>query len=620
MHGSGGWTHNPPPAELEACAFSNHMLMSSWHSEWPIIGPLKSDRPGDQSRWMRRGAAALSRRPHAFLFSTRKAGGMYTQAIRRNSLWTATGVVPQPGPLSADIQVDVCVIGAGIAGLTTAYLLAREGKLVALLDDGAIAGGNTQYSTAHLTSVLDTRFAELERLHGLEGARGAAASHAAAIDRIEAICRFERLHCDFSRVDGYLCGSPDGPSNQLDGELEAALRARVWGVEKVERAPFDTFVTGPALRFPGQAQFHPLRYAAGLVRAILRDGGRIFTETRATAIEGGLPAHVYTGAGPVVTADDVVVATNTPFDDRFVMHSKQAPYLSYVIGALVPRGSVPKALFWDMEEPYHYVRLQSLSPSHVWEGDEAPGAHEVLLIGGEDHKTGQGDQGDRYERLEAWARERFPMIESVRFRWCGQVMESFDGLGFVGRNPLDAPNVYIATGDSGNGMTQGTIAGMILTDLIMGRDNEWSSLYDPSRKTLKAAGTFVRENLNVVRQYGGWFTPGDVKSAEELAPDTGAVVRRGLTKLAVYRDGRGTLHQRSAVCPHLGAIVRWNQADRTFDCPCYGSRFDCYGRVINGPANRDLARLWELESPLHTREPASEFAGGMGDLPPHAGW
>jgi len=539
---------------------------------------------------------------------------MPTRSVRRNSLWTATGIVPQPGPLSADLQVDVCVIGAGIAGLTTAYLLAKAGKLVTVLDDGAVAGGNTQYSTAHLTAVLDQRYAKIERLHGLKRARGAAASHTAAIDRIESICRQERINCDFTRVDGYLFSSLGDPADGLDEELDAAVRARLWGVEKVARAPLGAFATGPALRFPGQAQFHPLRYAAGLVRGILRDGGRIFTATRATAIEGGTPAHVYTGAGPVVTADEVVVATSTPIGDRFVMHSKLAPYLSYVIGALVPRGSVSKALFWDTEKPYHYVRVQPLTPSHVWQGDQSPGTHEVLLVGGEDHKTGQAcDHAERYHRLEVWGRKRFPMIESVRFRWSGQVMESVDGLGFVGRNPLDAPNVFIATGDSGNGMTQGTIAGMILTDLIMDRENEYAALYDPSRKTLKAVGTFVRENLNVLRQYGAWLTPGDIESVGQLAPDTGAVIRRGLSKLAVYRDSRGNLHQRSAVCPHLGAIVRWNQADRTFDCPCYGSRFDCYGKVINGPASRDLARIWELEALLRTPETA-------GDLNPTASW
>jgi len=530
---------------------------------------------------------------------------MLTQTARRTSLWMATGVVPQPGPLTSDIQVDVCVIGAGIAGLTTAHLLAREGKLVALLDDGPVASGNTQFSTAHLSNVFDDGYTRLERLHGPKGARGAAASHAAAIDRIASIIRLESIHCDFTRVDGYLFNPPEETSDFLDEELAAAKRARVWGVEKVARAPMGSFDTGPCLRFPGQAQFHPVRYAAGLVRAILRDGGRIFTETHASSIEGGNPAHVYTGAGPVVTADEVVVATNTPVDDRLVIHTKQAPYLSYVIGALIPRGSVPKALFWDTEDPYHYVRVQQLSPSHVWAGDHGPGSHEVLLVGGEDHKTGQvNDQAERYEHLEAWARERFPMIESVRFRWCGQIMRPVDGLGYIGRNPLDAPNVYVATGDSGNGMTHGTLAGMILTDVIMGRSNPWESLYDPARKSLRATGTFVRNNLGVLRQYGAWLTPGDVTSPEDLAPDTGAVIRRGFTKIAVYRDARGNLHQRSAVCPHLGAIVRWNQADRTFDCPCFGSRFDCYGSVINGPANRDLARVWELEAPMHRPVPS----------------
>lgn len=533
---------------------------------------------------------------------------MPTQTVtpRRTSVWMATGAVPESGPLRADIQVDVCVIGAGIAGLTTAYLLAREGKLVAVLDDGPVASGNTQFSTAHLSNVLDTGYTRLERLHGPQGARGAAASHAAAIDRIASIVRLESILCDFSRVDGYLFSPPGKSPGFLDEELEAAKRARVWGVEQLKRAPLDHFDTGPCLRFPGQAQFHPVRYAAGLVRAILRDGGRIFSDTHATAIEGGGPARVYTGAGPVVTADEIIMATNTPVAGRFVIHSKQAPYLSYVIGALVPRGSVRQALYWDTAEPYHYVRVQPLSPSHLWPSDQNLGTHEVLLVGGEDHKTGQAsDQADRYDRLETWARERFPMIESVRFRWCGQIMQPVDGLGFIGRNPLDAPNVYVATGDSGNGMTHGTLAGMILTDLIMGRRNEWASLYDPSRKTLKASARFVRENINVVRQYAGWLTPGDVGSVDDLAPDTGAVIRRGLTKIAVYRDARGTLHQRSAVCPHLGAIVTWNQADRTFDCPCYGSRFDCFGKVINGPANRDLARVWDLEAPLHRPLPAT---------------
>jgi len=222
---------------------------------------------------------------------------------------------------------------------------------------------------------------------------------------------------------------------------------------------------------------------------------------------------------------------------------------------------------------------------------EASGSEgqDVLIVGGEDHKTGQAPaHSDPYARLEAWARERFPMIGEVRFRWSGQVMETIDGLAFIGRNPLDEPNVFIVTGDSGMGMTHGTIAGILLTDLILGRENPWTTLYDPSRKTLRALDRFVKENLNVARQYGDWLTSGDVDSPAQIKSGAGAVVRRGLTKMAVYRDEQGACHERSAVCTHLGGIVHWNDAEKTWDCPCHGSRFDRLGGVVNGPANRDL--------------------------------
>jgi len=231
------------------------------------------------------------------------------------------------------------------------------------------------------------------------------------------------------------------------------------------------------------------------------------------------------------------------------------------------------------------VRLQSVN------GSQAE-PYDVLIVGGEDHKTGQEDDAeDRYGRLEAWTRERFPITERIEYRWSGQVMEPVDGLAFIGRNPLDADNVYIATGDSGNGMTHGSIAGLLLTDMILGRDNEWATLYDPTRKTLRAAYDFAKENLNVVAQFADWATGGDVDSSEEVAPGEGAVIRRGLTKVAVYRDEQGALHERSAVCTHLGCIVAWNGDEKTWDCPCHGSRFDSFGKVINGPAISDLRRL-----------------------------
>lgn len=505
---------------------------------------------------------------------------MRTETCETASVWAATATMPPQPELTEDVDADVCIVGAGIAGLTTAYLLARAGKKVVVLDDGPIAGGQTQRTTAHLSNAIDDRYFEIERLHGPEGARLAAESHTAAIERIGTIARAENIDCDFERLDGFLFLPPGESEELLDRELAAAHRARLTEVEKLPRAPLESFDTGPCLRFPRQGQFHPLKYLIGLAQAIHRDGGRIFTRAHAASIEGGKPARIRTAAGATVTAGNVVVATNTPVNDLVAIHTKQAPYLSYAIGAAVPRGSVAKGLYWDTLDPYHYVRLQRLDADS-----------EVLIVGGEDHKTGQAhDQEERYGRLEAWARERFPMLTEVRFHWSGQVMETIDGLAFIGRNPQDEPNVYIATGDSGMGITHGTIAGILLTDLILGRPNPWAGLYDPSRKTLRAAGEFAKENLNVARQYADWLTPGDVGSPEEVAAGHGAVLRRGLTKVAIYRDEHGKVHELTAVCPHLGCIVDWNDAEKTWDCPCHGSRFDRLGKVLNGPANSDLAQ------------------------------
>ena len=481
--------------------------------------------------------------------------------------------MPQFSPLEENAYVDVCVVGAGISGLTTAYLLARAGKRVAVIDDGPIAGGMTQMTTAHLTNQLDDRYFELEKLHGREAARLAADSHTAAIDRIETIVRQERIDCDFTRLDGYLFLAEGDSRETLERELEAAHRAGLRAVEILERAPFTSFDTGPCLRFPDQGQFHPLKYLARLVEAIQHEGGRIFTGSHAQQIEGGVPALVHVGTH-VVTADAVVVATNVPVNDRVAIHTKQAPYMTYVVGARVPRGSVPNVLAWDTGDPYHYIRLYE----------------DLLIVGGEDHKTGQAtDTPERYARLEAWARTHFPLMGPIEFNWGGQVMETQDYLAFIGRNPMDHENVYIATGDSGMGITHGTIAGMLLSDLILGRTNPWESLYDPSRVTLRAAGEFARENSNVALQYTQWLTGGDVASADEIGPGSGAIVRRGLEKVAVYRDEHGRVHERLAKCPHLGCVVQWNPAETTWDCPCHGSRFDRYGKVINGPANSDLA-------------------------------
>ncbi len=498
------------------------------------------------------------------------------------SIWMKTSLNPVYPSLSANTHADVCIVGAGIAGMSTAYLLAREGKVVVVLDDGPVGSGMTQRTTAHLSYAIDDRYAEIERLHGEKGARLTAESHTAAIDRIESIVAGESIDCDFERLDGYLFVPPGEARDILEHELQAARRAGLSGVARVERAPIDALDTGWCLRFPRVAQFHPGRYLAGLARGIEKNGGRIFCGTHAERIEGGPQARVRTSGGYTVSADAVVVATNTPVTDVVAIHTKQYPYTSYVIGARVPAGSVTRALYWDTADPYHYVRLQSIS---------APGGdYDVLIVGGEDHKTGQADDGpERHAALEAWARKRFPMIEQVEFRWSGQVMEPVDGLGFIGRDPGGPTNVYIATGDSGMGMTHGTIAGMLITDLILERPNPWAELYDPTRKSLRSLFEYTAENINVAKRYAAdWVTGGEIQSVDELLPGEGALMRRGLTKIAVYRDEQGRVHERSALCRHLGCVVQWNSTEKTWDCPCHGSRFDCYGKVINGPANRDL--------------------------------
>lgn len=498
---------------------------------------------------------------------------METDSGRSQSIWMGTRM-PSQQPLQADTDADVCIVGAGITGLTCAYLLARGGRSVVVVDDGTVGGGETCHTTAHLTNVIDDRYYEIERLHGEEDARLAGESQTAAIDKIEEIVGEEKINCEFERLDGYLFAPPEESQEKLELELPAALRAGLQ-VERVERAPIPGIDTGPCLRFARQGQFHPLHYLAGLLRAIERDGGRVFTQTHVTEVESdGKRATALAQNGRRVQAGSVVVATNTPINDRFVIHTKQAAYRTYVIAGRVPRGSVTRALYWDSPSPYHYIRLQNLDSSH-----------DLLVVGGEDHKTGQqNDAAQRFGILEKWTRRRFPMLKEIEYRWSGQVMETVDGLAFLGKNPMDADNVYIATGDSGMGMTHGTIGAMIISDLISGCGNPWAKLYDPTRKTVLAAKDFLGENVNVAAQFADYVTAGDVESVDLIKPDSGAIVRRGLSKVAVYRDAEGASHEYSAVCPHLGCLVNWNSTEKSWDCPCHGSRFDAYGRVVNGPA------------------------------------
>jgi glycine/D-amino acid oxidase-like deaminating enzyme/nitrite reductase/ring-hydroxylating ferredoxin subunit len=501
------------------------------------------------------------------------------------SIWThAVPKYPQP-PASFPETIDVCVVGAGIAGVTTAYLLAGEGKGVVVVDEGPIGGGQTSRTSAHLASALDDRFSHVEKLLGVDAIKTVYESHAAAIDHIESIVEAEKIDCAFSRLDAYLMLADDDSPKLLEDELAAAHRAGFEGASLLRTVPFHPEI-GHAIRFPNQARFEPMKYLIGLARAGNARGMQIFVGKRVVDAKGADPKKrdpciITFEDQSTLRADSVIVATNTPapINDWAGVYTKQASYRTYMIGLEIPKGATGDALYWDTADPYHYARL-----AHLDESDT-----DVLLVGGEDHKVGQpGASRERFDKLEGWARYHFHEAGKRVREWSGQVQEPADGIAFIGKAPTAGDNVYCITGDSGMGLTHGTLGAMLVRDLILGRDNPWTSLYDPARKETNL--DFVKENLNVTAQYADYITPGDVKDETQIRPNSGAVIREGSKKLAVYRDEDGKLHKHSAICTHLYCIVNWNDVEQSWDCPCHGSRFDPMGRVLMGPAVDDLPK------------------------------
>lgn len=503
-----------------------------------------------------------------------------TAKIGTTSLWMQYAL-PKFPPLKEGTSADVCIVGGGIAGLMAAYTLAKAGKSVIVIDKKDIGLGETSRTTAHVTWVLDERYHALLSLFGKEKVSLVACSHRTAIDDIEKIVLEENISCDWLRTDGYLFASTVKGKEGLIQEL-GALQDLGQDVHKLKKAPIEAFETGFCLHFPRQGCLHILKFIDGLTKAIQKYGGKLFSHTTALDFQDGSPCKVKVKGHLSVTAKAILVATNTPINNRYKIHTKQAPYRTYVIGASVPKGTIGKGLYWDLKDPYHYIRLQE---------DETDPEKEWLLIGGADHKTGQAkNTEDKFSSLEKWAKKHFPMIQEIAYHWSGQVFEPVDVLAFIGRNPGDK-NIYIATGFSGNGITYGAISGRLISDLIMGHSNPLESIYNPSRITWRAAPEFIRENSNVAWQYTDWLTPGEKKTIKKLQPGEGAILRRGLKKIAAYKDAEDKVHIHSACCPHLGGCVHWNSSEKSWDCPCHGSRFDGCGKVIMGPAIGNLRKI-----------------------------
>ena len=495
--------------------------------------------------------------------------------------WAESASFPQYAKLTEDVETDVIVVGAGITGLTTAHALAKAGKRVVVLERDRCASTDTGHTSAHLTMVTDTRLSDLVRQFGTNHAQAVWEAGLAAIAHIDEVIRENNIDANFEWVDGYLHVPIAGSANQDDRlEEEGRLANELdFDAEYVASVPL---IERPGVRFANQARFHPRKYLAGLARALVALGGRIHEHSEAD--EFCDEPRTVKANGHTVTCEDVVIATHNPLvglrgmAGATLFQTKLALYTSYVVAGRVATGRVADALWWDTGDPYHYLRIESHRD------------HDLVIYGGEDHKTGQAENTVAcFRRLEQRLLSVLSDVE-LTHRWSGQVIETPDGLPYIGRS---AEHQYSATGYAGNGLTFGTLAGMMISDAILERSNPWTELFDPNRKALtRGLWDYVKENVDypyyLIRDR---FVGAEARSLRAVKRGEGKILERNGTKVAAYRDAAGAVTRRSAICTHMGCVVAWNTAERTWDCPCHGSRFRPTGEVISGPAEAPLSEV-----------------------------
>ena len=497
------------------------------------------------------------------------------------SYWMDSQSLPAFSSLDRDLEVDVAVVGAGITGITAAYLLKRAGRRVALIERRRLASIDTGHTTAHLTCVTDVPLSDLVERFGRDHAQAAWDAGLAAIAQIDELVTRENIQCDLTWIPAYLHAPMD--EARPDTEMlsaEARLAAELgFDAEYVDQVPF---IERPGVRFEGQAIFHPRKYLRALLEAIPGDGSHVFEQT---SVEEVTDDPLSVACGPHrVRCGRVVLATHTPLVGRSslvsatVFQTKLALYTTYAMAGKIPHDVAPAGSYWDTADPYNYLRV------------ERRHGFDLAILGGSDHKTGQAeDTSACFGRLEKTIRRMFPQVD-VTHRWSGQVIETHDGLPFIGET---ADAQFAATGFSGNGMTFGTLAAMMACDWTLGRPNPWRDLFSPSRSGLRGgAWDYVRENKDypyyLIRDR---FAGVEGKSLRALGRGQGKILSLDGKRVAAFRDRAGAVTKLSPICTHLGCLVDWNDAESTWDCPCHGSRFDPQGKVIAGPAESPLNRI-----------------------------
>jgi glycine/D-amino acid oxidase-like deaminating enzyme/nitrite reductase/ring-hydroxylating ferredoxin subunit len=515
---------------------------------------------------------------------------------RNRSVWVATTPETSYASLAGSVAVDVAVVGGGITGLTTAFLLKEAGATVAVIEAGRVASGTTGYTTAKITALHGLTYAQLMSEHGPEKAHFYADANQAAVEKVAALIDQLGIDCQFERQAAYTYTETDERQKDIAAEVEAAVSVGL-PVTYVEETGLP-FPIRAAVRLDNQAQIHPRRYCLALAEAIAGDGGQVLEQTRALDIdEESDRVTVHTDRGDVV-ADQVVVATLLPFGMIGGFFAKAQPSRSYAIAVRL-QGEAPSGMYLRVESP-----TRSIRPLRLLEGEVG------LVLGGDSHKSGQETHTEPYyNELETWAKHTFD-VRSIDYRWSAQDYTTVDSLPYVGRSP-GRQRTLVATGFKKWGMSNGTAAAMLLSDLITGQDNPWLTVYDATR--IGGIGTtakLVKENISVAKRFvqdriAHRRAPSlEDLGAEVLKAGEGRVVDVEGDKMGAYRHHDGTVHAVSITCTHMGCALNWNNAEATWDCPCHGSRFDYKGQVINGPAVKDLDHL-TLNTPAQA-DPSSQ--------------